>query len=469
VTEPVPATGPVPPPGCPAHAAAQLYGEEFARDPAAVYRRLRSYGSFAPVELAPGVDATLVISYDAALQVLRGTDTFGKDARRWKAWQEGRIPEDSPVAPLMADRPNAFCTEGDEHRRLRWAIDDCMARIDPNVLRSYIESCADEIIDGFAERGTADLVAEYAKELPLRVLIKVFGCPADLGDRLYTGICGLFDGIDAEKAYAVVTESIVELIELRRRRPADDMVTWLTEHESRLTDAELIDQLVVLTAAATDPQQNLIANALRLLLSDDRFAGTLNGGSLPVEDALDEVLWTDPPIANYGVHYAFHDVEIDGTRLEAGTPIVISFAAATTEPAIVTDQRAGNRAHLAWSAGPHACPAQREARIIATVALERLLDRLPDLELTVPVEELTWRPGPFHRGLDALPVRFPPAGRTGAAWEASGAGADAGLGAGAGVARATSAGPSGAAAAVGLPSAPRRRPWSFAAGWRRGR
>jgi cytochrome P450 len=392
-----------------------LYGEDFAKDPAAVYKHLRSaHGSFAPVELAPGVDATLVVGYDAALRVLRSTDLFGKDSRRWKAWQQGLVPDDCPVAPLMVHRANAFCTEGEEHRRLRWAIDDCMRRTDPNQLRGYIDRCSEEIIDSFAHRGEADLVSQYAKELPLRVLIRSFGCPPDLGERLYEGVCGLFDGIDADQAYGRVTQAIVELIALRRREPADDMVTWLTEHESKLTDAELINQLVVLIAGSIEPQQNLIANALRLLLSDDRFAGNLNGGSLPVDDAIDEVLWTDPPIANYGIHYAYHDVEIDGTVLEAGTPIVVSFAAATTEPAIVTDQRAGNRAHLAWSAGPHACPAQREARIIATVALERLLDRLPDLELTVPAERLPWRPGPFHRALAALPVRFPPAAHSSA-------------------------------------------------------
>ncbi len=64
--------------------------------------------------------------------------------------------------------------------------------------------------------------------------------------------------------------------------------------------------------AGTEPQQNLIAGALRLLLSDDRFAGTLSGGSLPVEDALDEVLWTDPPMANYAVHYPVRDVVYEG-------------------------------------------------------------------------------------------------------------------------------------------------------------
>ncbi len=464
---------PVPPAGCPANGPTALYGEGFARDPAGTYRKLREIGSFAPVELAPGVEAMLVVSYDAALQVLRGTDTFGKDARRWKAFNEGRVPADSPIVPMMTYRPNAFFAEGEEHRRLRSSIDDSLARIDPNALRGYIQQSADVIIDRFASRGEADLLADYAKELPLRVLTQVYGCTAEIGERLYTGIRGIYDGVEAEKSNVMVGEAIVELIQLRREQPGNDMVTWLIEHESRLTDAELIDQLVVMTGASIEPQQNLIANALRLLLSDDRFAGTLNGGSLPVEDALDEVLWTDPPVANLGTHFPFHDVELHGTRLAAGCPVVVSFAAATTDPSLASDQRAGNRAHLAWSAGPHGCPAQREARIIASVAIERLLDRLPDLELALPVEELVWRQGPFHRALVSLPARFPPvaSARSVLPPETSETSGDTRWTADTPTRTPSSSTPPAGTSPVrpsGSPSTGRRRPWNFLVRWWRG-
>jgi cytochrome P450 len=219
---------------------------------------------------------------------------------------------------------------------------------------------------------------------------------------------GIFDGVDAEKADELLTSTLLDLVALKRGNPGQDMTSWLMAHPAGLTDEEMIHTLVVLMGAGTEPQQNLIANSLRLLLSDDRFAGDLSGGSLPVEDALDEVLWTDPPIANYAVHYPLHDVLYEGTVLCAGDPLVVSLAAANADPALTADQRAGNRAHLAWSAGPHNCPAQSPARLIATVAVEKLLDRLPDVELGLPAGELTWRPGPFHRALAALPVRFPP-------------------------------------------------------------
>ncbi|TLS39598.1 cytochrome P450 [Streptomyces montanus] len=385
-----------------------MYGPGFADDPAAAYRRLRTHGPTAPVELAPGVRATLVTSYEAALHVLRSPETFSKDPRRWRDLADGTVPMDSPVVPMMMYRPNALFTDGEEHRRLRGAITDSLARVEPNTLRGYVERSADLLIDRIAPRGEADLLGEYAQVLPLLVFNRLFGCPPDLGERLVEGMSGIFDGVDAEKANAILTETLLDLIALKRARPGQDMTSWLMAHPAGLTDEEMIHELVVLMGAGTEPQQNLIANSLRLLLSDDRFAGSLGGGSLPVEDALDEVLWADPPMANYAVHYPVRDVVYEGRLLRSGDPLVVSLAAANTDPALTTsDQRAGNRAHLAWSAGPHNCPAQSPARLIAAVAVEKLLDRLPDVELAVPVDELVWRPGPFHRALASLPVRFP--------------------------------------------------------------
>ncbi|GGV03443.1 cytochrome P450 [Kitasatospora herbaricolor] len=409
-------THPAPPPGCPAHNADgapaafgfPLYDKEFATDPDAVYAHLRQYGAAAPVELYPGVRATLVTSYAAALDVLRTPETFSKDPRRWKDLNRGVIAPDSPALPMMAYRPNALFTDGEDHARLRGAINDSLEQVDPVALRGYVERSADVLIDRFAALGEADLVRDYARTLPLLVFNELFGSPAEFGDRLVAGMSGIFDGVDAERANQELTACLLELVALKRSRPGPDITSWLMSHPSRLTDEEMLHQLVLLMGAGTEPQLNLITNALRLLLSDDRFAGSLAGGSLPVDDALDEVLWTDPPMANYAVHFPVRDAELGGVRLPAGDPVVISFSAANNDPTLAAEHRTGNRAHLAWSAGPHTCPAQSPARLIATVAVEKLLDRLPDLELGVPADELPWRPGPFHRALAALPVRFPP-------------------------------------------------------------
>ncbi|MEU4172844.1 cytochrome P450 [Streptomyces sp. NPDC026665] len=361
------------------------------------------------VELSPGVEAALVTSYGTALRVMRDPSVFAKDPRRWRALTEGRIPHDSPVLPLMAYRPTCMFSDGDEHRRLRAAVDDSLGRVDPAWLRGLIANTADTLIDGFSRNGTADLLSGYASPLVFGVISGMFGCPAPLATRLLRALTEIFNAGDhAEQANEDAAQCFGELIALKRNRPGNDLTSWMIEHPAELSDLELVHQIAILYGASTEPGSNLIANSLRLLLVDSRFSGSLSGGTLQIGDAVDEVLWKDPPMANFCVHYPVHDVLLDGVWLRAGDPVVISLAASNTDPALLTHDRTGNRAHLSWGAGLHSCPAQQEARLIAEIAIERLLDRLPDLSLAVPVDTLTWRPGPFHRSLQALPVVFPP-------------------------------------------------------------
>ncbi|MEV0107175.1 hypothetical protein AB0H42_12635 [Nocardia sp. NPDC050799] len=74
---------------------------------------------------------------------------------------------------------------------------------------------------------------------------------------------------------------------------------------------------------------------------------------------------------------------------------------------IRSDDHRGNRSHLSWGLGQRNCPAQTPASLVAQDAIDLLLDALPELELDAP-EGPVRRPGPFHRSLTALPVKFPP-------------------------------------------------------------
>ncbi len=156
-------------------------------------------------------------------------------------------------------------------------------------------------------------------------------------------------------------------------------------------------------AASYEPLSNLIGNSLSRMLVDDRYYGNLSGGALTARDALHDVLRNEPPMANYSAHYPRRDVYFHGVWLRAGQLVLVSYAAASTQsgrsaPGESTGAAgSGGGAHLAWAAGPHACPAQQQpALLIATTAIERLTAWLSDIELTVRYDELSWRPGPFH-------------------------------------------------------------------------
>ncbi|MER8186212.1 cytochrome P450 [Kitasatospora sp. NPDC094015] len=410
MTEPAP----TPPPGCPAHAgAAPLYGPRFQTDPAQVYQELRAtHGPVAPVELAGGVPAWLVIGYRELQLVTSQSKVFGRDADRWRLWDS--IPQDWPLRPMMTSAPSVMYAEGAEHQRRRAAVDEALASVDPYELKKYCEEIADRLIDEFSGRGEADLVAEYAHQVPLLALCRMFGLGEEETPRLIRALVAMVDGGPGAQAGAVdLLAVMLQLVQERRERPAADMASVLVAHEAALTDDEIMRDLRVLLIAGHQTTAYWISNALRLMLTDDRFAASLSGGRRSIGQALGEALWEDTPTQIFAGRWATRDTQLGGQKISKGDMVLLGFAGANTDPAVRPDggrPAEGNRAYLSFSYGDHGCPhaAAEAAEVIATTAIEVLLDRLPDLRLAVAESALVWRPSAWVRALVALPVAFTP-------------------------------------------------------------
>lgn len=420
-----------------------LFGDDFARDPAPHYARARQTAPIVRALIHEDVEVSLVVRYHTALKVLHHPEV-SKDSRPWFDERERRGLPVPPVLEMMRARPNVLYEDGEEHRRLITAVRDSLAGLDPATLRRMAGEVANGLIDGFAERGEADLLGDFAAPLPLRMFFRMFGVPEELGQRIQRLTAAVFDaGADAADANARLTAAWQELVALKGREPGEDVVSWLMAHRnSSDDDGEIINQLLLVMGAGTEPEQNLIASTLLQLLTNDEDYGRVVSGSQRITDALETTLLDYAPMANYSTYYPRRDLVVDGIRLLAWQPVMISFGSCNQDEALRGDgggrdegdrdeggrdgdgcphgngpqdgahgsthgTRSGTRAHLAWSAGPHECPAWSIAVMMATVAVETLLDRLPEIELAVPRAELAWRPGPYQRGLAALPVAFP--------------------------------------------------------------
>lgn len=386
-----------------------LHGAAVARNPHGYYARLREqYGAVAPVELEPGVEAWLVLGYHETLEVARNQRLFSKDSRHWRVVKEGRLKHNSWLLPMTAWRPTLLNLDGAEHQRLRTAVVDALAGVDQRQLRAATEAAANALIDSWGPDGTADLVSQYARQLPPLVITQLLGLSPESGARLVELVSHLVDSSDKSlDADAECQAMLSDLVQRRRDEPGDDLTSWLLAHEAKLSDEEAVHHLVVILVAGNEPTINWIGNTLRLLLTDRRFRATLAGGRLTVTDALDEVLWRDPPTQNFPGHWATSDTVLGGQFINAGDMLVLGLAAANDDPAVHRPEGiGGNKAHLAWGAGRHVCPAQHPARLIVETAVETLIHRLPDLQLAVPAHELAWRRSPWSRALISLPVLY---------------------------------------------------------------
>ncbi|MQA94882.1 MAG: cytochrome P450 [Streptosporangiales bacterium] len=393
--------------------AVPLYGEVFSEDQHGLYERLRrEWGPVAPVLLEPGLPAWLVLGYYEVLRICRTPRPFSRDTRRWRELQEG-VRHGSVPAELV-HRPGLAFAEGEEHERLRRAVSDALERLDPAAVARHVREIAGALIDRFAPDGHADLVRRYAHRLPPYVLTKIVGVP--------DGEVAAFAAILTREVRpgrpddGELERRLLDLVELRRGEPGEDLTSWLIEHPSAPSDKELVHLLRVTLRRGDRPTADLLASALRWLVSDREFGSAVAAHRLGVEDAIDQVLWVDPPVQNGAPHVPTQDARIGRADIGAGDLMVMSFAAANADPVLSGGLAelghaglSGRRAHLAWGAGPHRCPAQRLARMIAGVGVEVLLDRLTGLRLEGPAARLDRRPSPLAAGLVSLPVLFEPA------------------------------------------------------------
>ncbi|MGW7823900.1 cytochrome P450 [Streptomyces puniciscabiei] len=392
------------------HPAVPLHLPEHAANPQRSFALLRAQGPVGLAEIDPGVYVWVITDYRAALDLFHDTTrTWTKDTRGWMEY----LSPDSPILPLVQWRPSLFFADDEEHAHLRKVLTDSFTLLDPRHVRDVTCRHADALLAEFARTGRADLISQYARLLPLMVLNSLFGMDDEYAGHLITAIdsmmtTDLHTKIAGERSFKNYLGTLYQMKAAQRGR---DLTSWFIDHPHRLTPDEVINQVLITQGAAYDTLAGLIANTFLRIVTDERYRGTLTTGNLPIQHAIDDVLWTDPPLGTYSLHRPRHSITFHGRYMEAGVPVMVSYAAVNTCPysnRADDGHRSDRRAHLAFAAGPHECPARSVALIVTIAAIERLTMHLPDIELTVPKHELIYRPGPIHRVLTSLPCRFTP-------------------------------------------------------------
>ncbi|WP_367324383.1 cytochrome P450 [Streptomyces sp. HUAS ZL42] len=406
-----------PPPGCPAHGRGpeglrRLYGPD-AADLGDLYEQLREeHGPVAPVLIHEDVPMWVVLGHAENTHMLRTPAQFSRDSRIWTQLLDGTVKPDHPLMPHIAWQPICSHVEGDEHLRLRGAVTGAMSTIDYRGLRRHINRYTQVLVNRFCETGRADFVGQFAEHLPMAVMCEVLGMADEYNDRIVQAARDMLKGTEtAIASNAYIMDALMRLTARRRDRPEDDFTSHLINHPAQLTDEEVGQHLRVVLIAAYESTANLIANVLRVVLTDPRFRAQLNGGQMTVPEAVEQSLWDEPPISAVLGYFAKQDTELGGQRIRQGDGLLFGAAPGNVDPRMRPDPTAhmqGNRSHLAFGGGPHECPGQDIGRAIADTGVDALLTRLPDVQLDCDEDELEWRASIASRHLVALPVRFSP-------------------------------------------------------------
>jgi cytochrome P450 PksS len=392
----------------------------FLEDPYPVYHRMRQQD---PVHWSEALGHWVLTRYD---DVLAATRNPALSSARTEAFVQAHLRGSDPA--LAADYTRITTgmmsmKDGPEHHRLRVLGNHAFT---PSALRCWqavIERVVDDLLDAALPRSRMDLIGDLARPLPAIVIAELFGIPPEdretfhqrsmAAARFFGGAVG-----DPEVAARAANEAVLhleryfrDLLEQRRRRPGDDLMSLLLQGqaEGRLTAEEVCSQCILLLVAGHITTMDQLGNTVLALLKNPEQLGRLRDDPGLVRSAVEEGLRYDG-VGQLLQRIARADLRLRGQAVRKGDLLYLSLGAANRDPEVFAEPdrfdvgRADNR-HLAFGAGPHLCLGMTLARRELEVSLGRLVRRMPWLRFD---EEPPRRRSDslVFRGLESLPVRF---------------------------------------------------------------
>ncbi|WP_282795070.1 cytochrome P450 [Streptomyces sp. CC224B] len=410
----------------------ELFTWEFASDPYPAYAWLRRHAPVTKRRLPSGVEAWLVTRYADARQALADPRLSKNPAHHDEpAHAKGKtgIPGERK-AELMTHLLNI---DPPDHTRLRRLVAKAFTPRRVAEFAPRVQELTDRLIDGFAERGEADLIHEFAFPLPIYAICDMLGVPREDQDdfRDWAGMMirhggGPRGGVarSVKKMRGYLADLIHRKRESLRDGGDDDLISGLiraSDHGEHLTENEAAAMAFILLFAGFETTVNLIGNGTYALLTHpaqrERLQHSLAAGDTGLlATGVEELLRFDGPVELATWRFATEPLRMGGQDIAAGDPVLVVLAAADRDPERfaepdVLDLARRDNQHLGYGHGIHYCLGAPLARLEGRTALATLLRRLPDLQLDAAPEELRWRGGLIMRGLRTLPVRFTPAPR----------------------------------------------------------
>jgi cytochrome P450 len=315
---------------------------------------------------------------------------------------------------LTADPPT--------HTRLRRLVSMAFTRRQVERLAPRIEALTagllEDVAGRLADTGEVDLLATFAHPLPMTVVCDLLGVPEEGRAEVREWIGPLLvGGVGPFEEYAAAARKMLaymrELIALKRREPAEDLLTALIEARDgadRLTEDELTSMAQLLFIAGHDTTVGLIVNGVLALLTNPAQLAWVRQDPARWPAAVEELLRFDGPVQVPIPMAATEPVTIAGQTIPAGDHVIVSLLAANRDRRRFPDpdrldlSRADGN-HLAFGHGIHFCLGAPLARLEGRIALRALFDRFPTVELA-DVDSLTRWPTLLFNRLTALPVRL---------------------------------------------------------------
>jgi len=393
-----------------------LLDPEILANPYPLYRKLRSED---PVHWDSFLHAWVVTRYTDVVEVLyRFSANRTPTPDQLSAMDLSAL---NPIAKVMV-RQMLFMDPPD-HTRLRALASAAFTPRRVERLRSHIQEIMNGLLDAVVSRGRMDVIADFASPAPAIVTAELLGVPVADHQQLkewsadFAEMLGNFQhnpGRFPRVLSSVENMSSYFRSAMREQRihPRDGLVHAMMTAEvegARLTEDEIIANLIVTMVGGQETTTNLIGNGVLTLLRNPVEMERLRTNSSLIPSAVEELLRYESP-SQHTARLAPADVEMGGKQIRKRQAVIAVMGAANRDPERFPEPdrldigRTDNR-HLAFGWAAHFCFGAALARLEGQIAFETILRRLPNLALGTGAP-LTWRHNLGLRGLTALPVVF---------------------------------------------------------------
>jgi hypothetical protein len=382
---------------------------EWVADPYPIWDELRRT---CPVAHSDRYGGTwLPVRHDDIAAVAYDTDHF---TSRSVVVSEVRPGPDDPPAPMGLAPP--ITSDPPFHALARRLL---LPAFSPKAIANLEPLTRDlcrELLDATAGKEQLDAAVDYARHIPLRVIIGMLGFPQEDADIFRKFIRMVLEDVDQseeERQEVIVGGEIDEYIDAQiaehQAHPRDDLTTFLLEAEldgNKLAPEHVRGTMILLMIAGIDTTWSAIGASIWHLAEhpEDRRRMVTEPGLMP--SAVEELLRAYAPVTM--ARLVARDFELRGCPMKEGDWLLLPFPSANRDPELfpradeVVLDRAENR-HAAFGLGIHRCLGSNLARMELRVALEEWLARYPAFELVDPAL-VTWSAGQV-RGPRTLPVR----------------------------------------------------------------
>ncbi len=397
-----------------------LFSPQFKANPFPTFAHLRDHAPIYGHQAPNGSMIWYITRHEDVLAVLRDDAHFCKDSRNTREPEvAGSASRKTAMHRLINE--NMLFSDPADHTRLRALVSQAFTPQRIMRQRDYIIYTANQLIDQFQEREEIDLIAAFALPLPVYVICRLLGIPEEDREEVALWSQAIISpgsrnlNFSARKRQVqLLIRYLHEMFSRRSSAPQDDLISALVHAEEsgdRLSEDELSSMVVLLLVTGHETTVNLIGNGALALLQHPRQRAQLRRSPLLWDSAIEEILRYDGPVETSTSRWARQDIVFKGHQIRRGDQVRVVLASANrdqsqfVEPDQFRIDRAPNK-HLAFGYGIHYCLGAPLARLEGKIALRILFERLEDLRLAVPEEELQWRSGVLFRGLQRLDVSW---------------------------------------------------------------